>query len=99
RDKLVTGVQTCALPISSLQQALLARVGAALDRADVWARLKTDWVALDCELMPWSVKAQQLLRQQYAAVGAAARSALGVSVAAIRSEERRVGKECRARWS
>ncbi len=31
----------------------------------------TDWVCLDCELMPWSAKAQELLRQQYAAVGAA----------------------------
>ena len=28
---------------------------------------------LDCELMPWSAKAQELLREQYAAVGAAAR--------------------------
>ena len=28
--------------------------------------LKTDWLCLDCELMPWSAKAQELLRQQYA---------------------------------
>jgi protein phosphatase len=34
-------------------------------------------VALDCELMPWSAKAQELLRQQYAAVGSSARAALG----------------------
>jgi protein phosphatase len=33
-------------------------------------------VLLDCELMPWSVKAGDLLRHQYAAVGAAARAAL-----------------------
>jgi protein phosphatase len=33
-------------------------------------------VCLDCELMPWSAKAQELLRQQYAAVGAASRAAL-----------------------
>ena len=25
--------------------------------------LKTDWVCLDCELMPWSAKAQELLRR------------------------------------
>ena len=37
---------------------------------------RRDWVCLDCELMPWSAKAQELLRQQYAAVGAAARAAL-----------------------
>ena len=33
-------------------------------------------LVLDCELMPWSAKAQELLRSQYAAVGAAARAAL-----------------------
>ena len=33
----------------------------------------TDWLVLDCELMPWSQKAQELLRSQYAAVGAAGR--------------------------
>jgi len=27
---------------------------------------------MDCELMPWSAKAEELLRRQYAAVGAAA---------------------------
>ena len=31
--------------------------------------LATDWLCLDCELMPWSSKAQELLRQQYAPVG------------------------------
>ncbi len=33
-------------------------------------------MCLDCELMPWSAKAQELLRSQYAAVGAASRAAL-----------------------
>ena len=37
--------------------------------------MATDWVVLDCELMPWSAKAQALIRQQYAAVGAAAGAA------------------------
>ena len=45
---------------------------AALDAAGFWDEFETDWVCLDCELMPWSAKAQELLRQQYAAVGAAA---------------------------
>ena len=39
--------------------------------ADLWAKLDTTWACLDCELMPWSAKAQELLRTQYAAVGAA----------------------------
>ncbi len=44
--------------------------------AGLWEEFDTDWICLDCELMPWSAKAQELLRQQYAAVGAAARAAL-----------------------
>ena len=28
----------------------------------LWDEFKTDWVCLDCELMPWSAKAQELLR-------------------------------------
>jgi len=38
--------------------------------------LKTDWLCLDCELMSWSVKAQELLRLQYAPVGTAGIHAL-----------------------
>jgi protein phosphatase len=55
---------------------LLDAVRSAIDAAGLWAELDTSWLLLDCELMPWSVKAEQLLRQQYAAVGAAARAAL-----------------------
>ncbi|MDQ6818168.1 MAG: polynucleotide kinase-phosphatase, partial [Actinomycetota bacterium] len=45
--------------------------------------LETDWLLLDCELMPWSAKAQELLREQYAAVGAAAWAGLGETVSAL----------------
>ena len=45
--------------------------------AGLWDEFETDWLCLDCELMPWSAKAQELLKQQYAAVGVAARTALG----------------------
>jgi polynucleotide kinase-phosphatase len=62
---------------AALEAALLERVRAALDASGLWAELATDWVCLDAELMPWSVKAQELLRRQYAATGAAARAALG----------------------
>ena len=40
-------------------------------------------LCLDCELMPWSAKAQELLKQQYAAVGASARATLAAEVAAL----------------
>ncbi len=55
---------------------LLDAVRSAIAAAGLWQELDTSWLLLDCELMPWSVKAEALLRQQYAAVGAAARAAL-----------------------
>ncbi len=67
----------------SLEAALLSRVRSVLDCADFWGQFQTDWVCLDCELMPWSVKAQELLRQQYAAVGAASGAALTDSLTAL----------------
>lgn len=42
----------------------------------LFASLETDWLALDCELLPWSAKAIELIKEQYASVGAAAREAL-----------------------
>jgi protein phosphatase len=56
--------------------ALAGRVSAAMTAADLWAELETDWIALDCELMPWSAKAMDLLHGQYAPVAAAAMTAL-----------------------
>ena len=66
-----------------LEAELLARLRAAFEAAGLWDELRTDWVCLDCELLPWSAKAQELVRQQYAAVGAAARAALGEAVGAL----------------
>ncbi len=59
-----------------LEAQFLERVRGAITDAGLWEELATDWVVLDCELMPWSVKAQELLREQYAAVGMAARATL-----------------------
>jgi protein phosphatase len=56
----------------AVEQELLRRVTAAIGAAGLWAELGTDWLALDCELLPWSAKAGELLRGQYAPVGAAA---------------------------
>jgi protein phosphatase len=66
-----------------LERDLLGRVRSALDAAGFWEKWETDWVCLDCELMPWSAKAQELLRQQYAAVGSASRSALAEAVSSL----------------
>lgn len=63
-------------PDRALERALLLRVRAAIGSAGLWDRFETEWVCLDAELMPWSAKARELVRSQYAAVGAAARAAL-----------------------
>lgn len=63
-----------------MEAGLLSRVAEALGRAGAWDRLETDWVCLDCELMPWSLKAQELLRSQYAAVGTAATAAFAEAI-------------------
>jgi len=62
---------------------VLDRVRSALALSGFWDEFASDWVCLDTELMPWSAKAQPLLREQYAAVGAAAGAALGDVIASL----------------
>ncbi|MES2572760.1 MAG: polynucleotide kinase-phosphatase [Verrucomicrobiota bacterium] len=67
----------------ALEADLLEIVRAAVEKAGLWEELKTTWLCLDCELMPWSAKAQALIREQYAAVGAAGMAALSAETAAL----------------
>jgi protein phosphatase len=67
----------------AVETALLDVLRAAMDATGFWEKLATDWACLDCELMPWSAKAQELIERQYAAVGAAATSALPDAIAAL----------------
>src|SRR5262249_34664309 len=62
---------------------LIERLQEAAERAGLFDELDTSWLLLDADLLPWSAKAGQLLRDQYAAVGAAARASLPVAVAAL----------------
>ncbi|MGP3774811.1 polynucleotide kinase-phosphatase [Streptomyces sp. SDT5-1] len=64
-------------------EAVLGRVRDAVTAAGLWAELDTDWVLLDAELMPWSLKASGLLRAQYAAVGAASGAAFPGAIRAL----------------
>ena len=66
-----------------LTAQLVDRLRAAAESAGLFEELGTSWLLLDTELLPWSVKAEQLLRHQYAAVGAAARESLPVAVSAL----------------
>ncbi len=65
------------------EKIFLDRVNAALTTTGFWEKFNTDWVCLDAELMPWSAKAQSLLKDQYAAVGASAGAALPAAVEAL----------------
>ena len=68
----------------TLEAQFLERVRKGIADAGLWAELETDWVVLDSELMPWSLKAQELLREQYAAVGVAARTSLTAAESLLR---------------
>lgn len=72
----------------SIERDFLEYVREALTRANYWDELGTTWIALDCEIMPWSAKAQELIRRQYAAVAAASKAALDDVVNALSSAER-----------
>ncbi|MYV69593.1 polynucleotide kinase-phosphatase, partial [Streptomyces sp. SID2131] len=54
---------------AAVTEEVLARLRAAIGAAGLWEELDTDWLLLDGELMPWSLKSAGLLRAQYAAVG------------------------------
>ena len=66
-----------------LTAQLLGRVRDAAEQAGLFAELDTSWLLLDAELVPWNVKAGQLLRDQYAAVGAAALASLRAAASAL----------------
>ncbi|MFI7368010.1 polynucleotide kinase-phosphatase [Streptomyces sp. NPDC050149] len=85
----------------ALTETVLGRLRQAVTAAGLWEEWDTDWVLLDAELMPWSLKAAGLLRSQYAAVGAAsgavfptatgalaAAAARGVDVGALAERQR-----------
>ncbi|MFD9137928.1 polynucleotide kinase-phosphatase [Streptomyces bottropensis] len=64
-------------------ELVLGRIREAVAAAGLWEDLATDWVLLDAELMPWSLKASGLLRTQYAAVGAASGAVFPGALAAL----------------
>jgi protein phosphatase len=75
---------------ADVERELLDRLRAAMGAAGLWEELETDWGCLDCELMPWSAKARELLREQYAAVGSASRAALADVTTSLRQAAERV---------
>ena len=72
-----------------MEQAILDKVRAGIAEAGIWEELNTDWLVLDCELLPWSFKAGELLRNQYASVGSAGTHALAAERAVIEAASAR----------
>ncbi len=68
---------------AALERQFLDRLRTSLTASNFWEEMNTTWACLDCELMPWSAKAQELLRSQYAAVGAAGKASLPQVVSAL----------------
>src|SRR5205823_9733171 len=90
RDKLVTGVQTCALPIYTSSRFASITIGkesnaAALERTTFGLKTSTLFLVKITALKP-AAEAERIIVP-------------ALPGSEIRSEERRVGKECRYRWS
>ncbi|WP_313811704.1 polynucleotide kinase-phosphatase [Glutamicibacter sp.] len=62
------------------EQALLSRAHRAADDCGLWEELDTDWLLLDGELLPWSLKAEALIKNTYARVGASGVAATRAAV-------------------
>ncbi len=71
----------------AVTERVLGRLRAAATAAGLWEELDSGWLLLDAELLPWSLKASGLLRAQYAAVGAAARTVFPGALAALEAAE------------
>lgn len=74
---------------AATESAILDRLRKVLTDTHFWQDFGTDWVCLDTELMPWSEKAQALLRTQYAPTG---RAGVGSLSAAVKTLERACGR-------
>jgi protein phosphatase len=80
-----TGRSFFSGPQRALGDDLLTRLSTAIDAAALWSRFATDWICLDVEIMPWSVKAQALVDSQYAPVGEAAIAGLSAAEDALQT--------------
>ncbi|MFZ3494012.1 polynucleotide kinase-phosphatase [Streptomyces sp. 5.8] len=70
-------------------EEVLARLRSAVTDAGLWEELDTDWLLVDGELLPWSLKSTGLLRNQYAAVGAASGAVFPDAIAALQAASAR----------
>ncbi|WP_435007928.1 polynucleotide kinase-phosphatase [Tundrisphaera lichenicola] len=79
-----------------LERRFLDRIREAATSVGLWEKMETSWACLDSELMPWSAKAQELVKTQYAAVGAAGSASIPRAVLALNQAAGRLAGEERA---
>ncbi len=84
-----------------LETKVIDRLRNAVGNAGLWDRLETDWLCLDCEIMPWSMKAGGLISGQYGPVAESAAHTLPAAAEYVkRTAERGVDTgELSDRWS
>ncbi len=73
----------------TLEEEFIERIRVQLEKSAFFEDFKTNWVCLDCELMPWSAKAKALLEKQYAPTGIAGVQGLSAAVDALKSAAER----------
>ncbi|WP_375386921.1 polynucleotide kinase-phosphatase [uncultured Amnibacterium sp.] len=74
---------------AEVEARVLAELDGALETAGIWAELDADWVLLDAELLPWSLKAGALIRDLYASVAASGLTATTATAEVLRSASAR----------
>src|SRR5205823_7361389 len=99
RDKLVTGVQTCALPIFLLTVGFMAIHNVIIWWRKAQAARRSPHRTLVRMNVNQRIQHLVLLTSFTVLVISGFALAWPDSLFATRSEERRVGKECRDRWS
>src|SRR5205823_8950082 len=93
RDKLVTGVQTCALPILVFHSVLLDPVAGSVKSERTWGNAGNSNALLPLESGSFLIQDGEWTKVYSPEMKELASKKWEVP----RSEERRVGKECRAR--
>jgi protein phosphatase len=89
RGVVVTRTGRRFLNDPALEAATLHRLDTAMSASGLWDELATGWVLWDAEILPWSMKAGSLIRDQYAAVGAAAVAGLDAASIALEAARQR----------
>ena len=93
----MTGVQTCALPISGLLEKQKSAGGFSLSSGQTRYDAQGNVIARSAPRV--STTATVKTNRNLTSAGFTSTEAQHISQGVTRSEERRVGKECRSRWS